>query len=395
MREDVFSMIPSLKRDDQIVAGICFVCKTNVSTGRDKKNKVHHLYMTNNHFIQTREELEDLIDLTVEEREWFKEAKGDSLPLRITRYYANLINPHDIDDPIRRQVVPQIAELQQYGQESSDPLCEVQHSHQKRLIHRYTNRVALLVSDYCSSYCRHCFRRRFTAKEVTVIQPEELKQVGLYIQNDKNIKEMLLTGGDPLMVKDSTLSTIIGSIRKHRADIILRLCTRAIVTFPDRITLSLITMLKQHSTSPIYIMTQFNHPKEITPQSIAAVALFANNGFPVMNQTVLLKGVNDTVDVLEELMNSLIRIKVKPYYLFQGDMVEGTSHLRLPIQRTIEIERELRGRLSGLSMPTVAVDLPFGGGKVPLSEPYYKGEIGEKTHLFITLDGRRIEYTDP
>lgn len=388
-------MIPSLKRDNQIVAGICFVCKTNVSTGRDKKNKVHHLYMTNNHFIQTKKELEELITLTPDELKWFDSVKGDSLPLRITRYYANLINTHDIHDPMRKQVIPQIQELQNMGQESADPLCESQHSSLNRLIHRYENRVALLVTDYCATYCRHCFRRRFTAKEDAIITPDELIKVSSYIEKDMKIKEMLLTGGDPLMVSDTKLSSIISSIRGKRDDITLRLCTRAIVTYPQRITQELIDMLKSYSTSPIYIMTQFNHPHEITPESTLAVSLFADNGFPVMNQTVLLKGVNDDEDVLEELMNNLIKIKVKPYYLFQGDMVQGTSHLRLPIQRTIEIEGELRKRLSGLAMPTVAVDLPFGGGKVPITEPYYKGKIGEHSHLFITLDGREIEYIDP
>ena len=388
-------MIPSLIRDNQIVAVNCFVCKTIVSTGRDSKNKVHHLYMSTEHFIQTKKELESLITLTLEEKTWFDSVPGDSLPLRISHYYASLIDIDDINDPIRRQVVPLLNELKNLEQESNDPLCEAQHSHTSRLIHRYPNRVALLVSDYCATYCRHCFRRRFTAKEDAVIGQVELEKVGDYIEGDRNIKEMLLTGGDPLMVSNNRLSSIISFIREKRPDIVLRLCTRAIVTYPSRITLELIDMLKKYSTSPIYIMTQFNHPKEITQESIQAASLFADNGFPVMNQTVLLRGVNDDESVLEELMNTLLSIKVKPYYLFQGDMVEGTSHLRVPIQRTIEIERELRSRLSGLAMPSVAVDLPLGGGKVPLHEPYYKGETESKTHIFISLDGREIEYIDP
>ncbi len=150
--------------------------------------------MTNEHFIQTKEELETIISLTPDEELWFESRKGDSLPLRITHYYAALINPSDIDDPIRRQVVPQYSELKSFGQESSDPLCELQYSHSSRLIHRYENRVALLVSDYCAAYCRHCFRRRFTAKEDAVIGQQELESIGSYIENDKRIKEMLLTG---------------------------------------------------------------------------------------------------------------------------------------------------------------------------------------------------------
>ncbi|NCB02391.1 MAG: KamA family radical SAM protein, partial [Spirochaetia bacterium] len=255
--------------------------------------------------------------------------------------------------------------------------------------------VALLVGDYCASYCRHCFRRRFTAKQEAIISKDELEIVASYVANHLEIKEMLLTGGDPLMVNDEKLSLVISRVRMSRSDIVLRLCTRVIVTYPNRITESLITMLKSHSSSPIYVMSQFNHPREITEESKRAVSLFVENGFPVMNQTVLLRGVNDNVDVLEELMNSLVSIKVKPYYLFQGDMVEGTGHLRLPIDQALSIEKELRLRLSGLAMPTVAVDLPHGGGKVSLSGPSYKGKKDEKTHLFISIDGKEIEYIDP
>jgi len=347
------------------------------------------------HFIQTKKELETYISLTDDENEWFDRSKGDSLPLRVTHYYASLIDRSDPNDPIRRQVVPTINELTCSHTESDDPLEEVDHSPFPRLIHRYENRVALLVSDHCASYCRHCFRRRFTAKHESVISNEQLHLVCEYIKEHTEIREMLLTGGDPLMVNNKRLLYIIGSLRESRPDLVLRLCTRVIATYPQLIDESLITSLKSYSTAPIVVMTQFNHHRELTCESIRAVSLFVENGFPLFNQTVLLKGVNDNSDTLISLMNALVSIKVKPYYLFQGDMVEGTGHLRLPLERTIELEKELRLSLSGLAMPTVAVDLPFGGGKVPIGSQYYLGRVDDKTHRFKTPSGTIIEYIDP
>ncbi len=347
------------------------------------------------HFIQTKEELEHYISLTPEENAWFDQFDQGSLPLRITHYYASLMDKDDVTDPIRRQVVPTIYETRYTPFESNDPLREVNHSPFPRLIHRYDNRVALLVSDLCATYCRHCFRRRFTAKQDTIISKEEIVHICEYLRTRPQIKEMLLTGGDPLMVNNKRLGSLLEALRESRPDLVLRLCTRIPATFPQRVTEDLLEMLKHYSSAPIVVMTQFNHVREITEESRRAVALFAENGFPLFNQTVLLNGVNDQVESLVELNNALVAIKVKPYYLFQGDMVEGTSHLRLPLERAMEIEHQLRLSLSGLAMPVVAVDLPFGGGKVPLSSSYYLGKVKEKTHRFKTFDGRIIEYVDP
>jgi lysine 2,3-aminomutase len=351
--------------------------------------------MMRTHFIQTKEDLEQYITLTKEEQRWFEHVKGDSLPLRITHYYASLIDKADVNDPIRRQVVPTIFETQFTPTESNDPLSEINHSPFPRLIHRYDNRVALLVSDFCATYCRHCFRRRFTAKQDAIVTDDELIHICEYLSTHTQIKEMLLTGGDPLMVNNNRLEHIIGKIRESRSDLVLRLCTRIPATFPQRVSIDLITMLKKFSSAPVVVMTQFNHVREITAESKRAVSLFVENGFPLFNQTVLLQGVNDNIETLVSLMNTLVSIKVKPYYLFQGDMVEGTSHVRLPLDRAIEIEEQLRKNLSGLAMPVVAVDLPNGGGKVPLSSSYYLGKVGAKTHRFRAFDNRIIEYVDP
>ncbi|NLA93028.1 MAG: KamA family radical SAM protein [Spirochaetales bacterium] len=340
--------------------------------------------------VRTLQELESFIELNERERLWF-EAHGDKLPLLVSRYYLSLIDPSDSLDPIRRQVIPSIEELSSSVEEDKDPLAEVAHSVHPRLIHRYKNRVALLVSDTCATYCRHCFRRRFTATEEKQITPKEMEAIADYLKGEPEVKEILLTGGDPLTLNDSNLRKLLISLYSARSDLTVRLCTRIPVTYPQRVTSALVALLKEVRKGPIYLMTQFNHPRELTKESIEAVSLFIDNGFPALNQSVLLRGVNDSVDVLEELMNSLLFNRIKPYYLFQGDLVEGTKHLRVPLEEGLRLERELRQRLSGLAMPTYAVDLPGGGGKVVLTHNYLVGIEGEAA-IFDSPQGGRVEY---
>ncbi len=330
--------------------------------------------MIQSRFIRTRKELEQIITLTEAERRWFDEAPLEALPFMISSYYASLIDPEDLNDPIRAQIVPRIEECAAGEGESDDPQQENSYSPHGRFVHRYTSRAALLVSDTCTTYCRHCFRRRFTGQSHAGISNDLVKKTSQYLASHTEVKELLITGGDPLTLSDSRLDEIITTLREAREDLVLRLCTRTPVTYPERVSDRLIHILKKHHTAPVYIMTQFNHPREITRESRTAVARFADNGFPLMNQSVLLRGVNDTSSTLAELCNTLVSIRVKPYYLFNGDMVRGTAHLRLPLGEAIRIEGELRGLLSGLAMPVVAVDLPEGGGKVPVGELYYRGE---------------------
>ena len=344
--------------------------------------------------ITTREELERYFVLTEDEKQWFA-YHGDTLPLLISSYFLGLIDPSDPNDPLRRQVVPSIRETHTSGREHADPLREVSHSIFPRLIHRYVNRVAFLVTDTCATYCRHCFRRRFTASGCTHVSPGELEQIAKYVEQHTEVKEMLLTGGDPLTLTDTRLEIIISTLRKARPDLILRLCTRMPATLPDRITEKLTTMLKAYSETAIFVMTQFNHPSEITPASRKAITRFVDAGLPVMNQTVLLRGVNDNVGTLEELMNLLVANRVKPYYLFQGDLVGGTGHLRVPLEHGLALEGQLRTRLSGLAMPVFAIDLPEGGGKVPLGARYLQGRDTDGAWIFNTLSGDRRTYPDP
>lgn len=344
--------------------------------------------------ITTLEQLKNHLDLTQEELSWKPDDVG--VPLCITEYYLSLIDPQNPEDPLRRQVVPTCRENEELQSESADPLAEVGHSHGERLIHRYSNRVAFLATDICPMYCRHCFRRRFTGNMMGPASEKDVADASDYIRTRPQIREMLLTGGDPLTLSDKQLDRMIGTFRKARPDLIIRICTRYPVSQPSRIDERLIAMFKRHTSAPFYLMTQFNHPREITEESIKAVSLFVDAGIPAFNQSVLLRGVNDDADILEELCNRLLQIRVKPYYLFQGDMVSGTAGFRVPLKKGMEIERELRIRLSGLGMPNYVADLPDGGGKVPLCGSYILRQPDKEkgSWLFRTPEGETRTLAD-
>ncbi len=344
--------------------------------------------------VTSMQQLQEHLVLTEEELSW-KEGPL-SVPLSITDHYMALIDPDDPSDPLRRQVVPTCRENTCEDSESSDPLEEVDHSHGERLVHRYPNRVAFLATDICPMYCRHCFRRRFTGNMAGPASDADVASAAEYLRAKPQIREMLLTGGDPLTLSDSRLDSMVGSFREASPHLIIRICTRYPVSQPERITQDLVDMFRRHDSAPFYLMTQFNHPRELTEQSIRAVSLFVDAGIPAMNQSVLLRGVNDDADVLEELCNNLLFNRIKPYYLFQGDMVSGTSAFRVPLEKGLEIERELRRRLSGLAMPAYTADLPDGGGKVPLCGSYIIASDKEKgSWTFRTPDGGTRTIVDP
>ncbi len=345
--------------------------------------------------IHSMEELKAYLNLTQEELAWHE--SPISVPLSITAHYLALIDPNDPRDPLRRQVVPTAKENLQASTESDDPLAEVPHSKTERLIHRYTNRVAFLATDLCPMYCRHCFRRRFTGNLLGPASKEDIQKAASYLAQHKEVREILITGGDPLTLSNEQLDYLITTLRKASPRLIIRLCTRYPVSQPTRITQELVDLLKKHNSAPFYLLTQFNHPREITAQSIQAVSRFVDAGIPALNQTVLLRGVNDNPDTLEELCNNLLFNRIKPYYLFQGDMVTGTADFRVPLRRGMEIERELRRRLSGLAMPNYCADLPQGGGKVPLCGSYIEEEPDKEkgSWKFRTPDGDYRILTDP
>lgn len=343
--------------------------------------------------ITSKETLGQYLALT--EDEWlFDPNLTNTLPLKIPMYFLNLIDPNDPDDPIRRQVVPRWQEQRVLDEEQLDPLCEVNYSVTERLIHRYQSRVAFLTTDVCPLYCRHCFRRRFTGTFQGPASKEQIEKAAEYVAVHPAVKEILFTGGDVFTLSNKALEAMIKAFRDKRPDLVIRLCSRMPASYPMRIDTDLIAMLKQFNTAPFYLMTQFNHRRELTEQAIQAVRMFVDAGIPAMNQTVLLKGVNDDASTLEELCNSLVFNRIKPYYLFQGDLVSGTAHFRVPLKEGLAIEAELRKRLSGLAMPLYAIDLPQGGGKVPLMQGYLSEQSGCGLWSFRTVEGEIRTYPD-
>lgn len=344
-------------------------------------------------FIKDKQTLQSRLTLTSEEARW--QESDEALPLLISSYYLSLINPDDPDDPIRKQVVPSCAETVCTYAESTDPQDEKHYSITNRLIRRYRSRAAFLVTDTCATYCRYCFRRRFSGGNAGPADNNDIVRAAEYLAMHPQVKELLLTGGDLFTLSDKRIDEMITIFRTYRTDLVIRLCSRIPVTYPMRVTDGLIEVLKKHKSAPIYLFTQFNHPREITKESTAAIACFVDAGIPAMNQTVLLKGINDSVDTLVQLMQQLVSIRVKPYYLFQGDLVGGTSHFRVPLERGLELEQALRQQLSGLAMPVYAVDLPEGGGKVPLGRTYLEGRDESGAWIFRTADGDKRTYVDP
>ena len=325
------------------------------------------------------------IELTEDEKEW-REDKDGTLPLLISDHIvAKLGIP-----AIRRQFVPSSAEnIDRIG--TMDPLEEVANSQSDRLIHRYGNRVAFLVTDRCFAYCRHCFRRRFTGTMTGPCSISDIERAARYIR-ENGILEVLLTGGDMFTLSDSMIDRMLSIFKSECPDAILRLCTRAVATNPGRFTDSLMEIIKKHQHgAPFYLMTQFNHPEELDDEATEAVRRFIDAGIPAMNQCVLLRGVNDSADVQIELCNRLLRSRIKPYYLFQGDLVRGTAHLRVDIEKGLEIEMDMRKKLSGLAMPQYTIDLPEGGGKVILTHQYLEGK-DDGCWVFSTPSGEKRRY---
>jgi lysine 2,3-aminomutase len=307
-------------------------------------------------------------------------------PALISDYYLKLIDQDQLQqDPIWRQVMPAVDELVEDGM-IEDGLGEIAQSPTSRLIHRYADRAVLLTTGRCATRCRFCFRKRTWrhGEQLNDISDGELDDAINYLSKNSQIREVLVSGGDPLMLSNQRLQTIIEKINKVKSIDAIRIASRIPVTQPQRLNHELIDILS--TAGNIWFLTHFNHPQEITEQSIASCQALVNAGIPVLNQTVLLKGINDNADILEELFSKLVKIKVKPHYLFHVDPIHGVWHFATGIKHGLEIMRELRPRLSSLATPTFAIDLPHGGGKVNLQPDYHT------TNGFTTIDGRIIEH---
>lgn len=289
-------------------------------------------------------------------------------PMAITPYYASLIRAPNNSDPIFQMVVPRQAELIESPHLLDDPLAEDRNMPVPWLVHRYQDRALLIVTSTCSTYCRHCTRKRMAGHREAALSSEGLAQVVEYLSAHPEIRDVIVSGGDPLILETPLLETILAAVRSVPSVDIIRIGTRAPVVLPMRITDELTTMLRKYH--PLYVNTHFNHPVEMTPAAAEACNRLSDAGIPVGNQTVLLRGVNDDPQVLEALFRGLLRNRVRPYYLHQCDLVRGVEHFRTPISRGIEIIEYLRGRLSGLAIPSFVVDTPNGGGKIPLLPNY-------------------------
>jgi lysine 2,3-aminomutase len=300
----------------------------------------------------------------------------------ITPYYASLMDAADPDCPIRRQVVPRLAELgDPVG--LADPLDEVAHSPVKNVVRVYRDRIAFCVNNECALYCRYCLRKRMVGDEDWTMKRRELEAALDWIRRTPEIRDVLLTGGDPLVFSDERLDWLLGELRAIPHVEIVRLGTRLPVTLPMRVTPELCEMLQRHH--PLWVNTHFNHPRELTPEAARACDLLTRAGIPVGNQSVLLAGVNDDVATMKALCEGLVRMRVRPYYVYQAQLLEGTAHFRVPIERGLELFRALRGRTSGFAIPQYVLDTPYG--KVPLDYPFLKGREGDYV-VMESFDGR-------
>jgi lysine 2,3-aminomutase len=341
--------------------------------------------------IETLEDLKKYIALTPEEEDGVKKCLG-TLRMAITPYYLSLINPDDPFDPVRRQAIPTAAELYQAPEDQLDPLHEDTDSPVHGLTHRYPDRVLFLVTDQCSMYCRHCTRRRFAGQTDTAVPDCQIEGCLEYIRNHPEVRDVLLSGGDVLMISDEKLEYIISELRKIPHVEIVRLGSRTPVVCPQRITPALCNMLKKYH--PIWLNTHFNHPNEITEESKRACAMLADAGIPLGNQTVLLHGVNDCVHVMKKLVQALVYIRVRPYYIYVCDLSMGLTHFRTPVSKGIEIIEGLRGHTSGYAVPTFVVDAPGGGGKTPVMPNYIISQTPRKT-ILRNFEGVITTYTEP
>ncbi len=341
--------------------------------------------------VVSAEKLKQVIPLSPEEEETIQKALK-RLRMAITPYYASLMDAANPHCPLRLQAVPGTHELQFSTHEMDDPLHEDLDSPVPGITHRYPDRILFLVTDQCSMYCRHCTRRRLAGQTDGVLPQEKLERALEYIRGNKDIRDVLISGGDGLLLADNHLESIISELRAISHVEIIRIGTRAPVVLPMRITDDLCSMLKKYH--PIWVNTHFNHPKELTPEARAACEKLADAGIPLGNQTVLLRGINDCPHLMKELVHELVKVRVRPYYIYQCDIALGIDHFRTSVSRGIEIIEALRGHTSGFAVPTFVVDAPGGGGKIPVGPQYLISASPEKV-ILRNYEGVIAAYPEP
>ncbi len=342
------------------------------------------------HMVTSADELAALIALTAEERNGLA-ASRELFRVGITPYYASLMDPVSPHCPIRMQAIPSARELDIRDEELRDPLGEDTHNPVPCVVHKYPDRALFLVVDRCAIYCRHCNRRRLVGGDDPPTSAE-IEQGLEYIARTPRIRDVLISGGDPFLLATSKLDHLLTRLRAIPHVEIIRVGTRIPVVCPMRIDDEMTAMLRKHH--PFYVNTHFNHPRELTGESRAACARLVDAGIPVGNQAVLLRGVNSSARCLRTLMRELLKTRVKPYYLFQGDTVIGTDHLRTPVDAAIELIGKLRGWMTGMGVPHLVIDAPGGGGKLPIG-PQYIVEHGDDVVKVRTYRGAIVDYPQP
>ncbi len=339
--------------------------------------------------LRTLAQLEQVLVLSADERAAL--SQGAMLPVSITPYYMSLVSRDDQSQPLRRTVIPTAAEFDRGLGEADDPLAEDGDSPIPGLVHRYPDRVLLLVTDFCSSYCRYCTRSRMVGHGSIAPAEARLESAFDYIRRTPAIRDVLISGGDPLALSDERLDWILTRLREIPHVEFLRMGTKMPAVLPQRITPELCRMLRKHH--PLWMSLHFLHPDECTPESFQACTRLADAGIPLGSQTVLLAGVNDNVETMKQLVHRLLRMRVRPYYLYQCDPISGSAHFRTPVSKGLEIIEGLRGHTTGYAVPNYVIDAPGGGGKIPLQPNYIVGRDGEDL-LLRNFEGNVYRYPD-
>ncbi len=343
------------------------------------------------HRIRHVDQLERMIRLSDAERTAIQKSQT-KLPMGITPYFMSLLAKDDPCDPLRRTVVPTAAEFITAADEAEDPLGEESMSPVPGLVHRYPDRVLLLVLDFCSTYCRYCTRSRVVGHGAIYPSRSRLERAIEYIRATPAVRDVLISGGDPLTLNDERLNWLLSRLREIPHVEILRIGTKVPAVLPQRITQSLTRVLRRHH--PLWMSLHFTHPAECTPEVYRACERLANAGIPLGSQTVLLKGINDNVETMRALFHHLLRMRVRPYYIYQCDPISGSSHFRTSVEKGLEIIRGLRGFTSGYAVPTYVIDAPGGGGKIPLMPNYVAGREGDDL-LLRNYTSQIYRYPDP
>jgi lysine 2,3-aminomutase len=341
--------------------------------------------------FRTLGQIEAVLELTDDERSAIQQGQS-MLPIGITPYYMSLLDPVDANQPLRRTVLPSTGEFVRTVGEADDPLGEDGHSPVPGLVHRYPDRVLLLAIDFCSTYCRYCTRSRVVGHGEILPNEKRLEAIFDYLRGAKQVRDVLISGGDPLALSEDRLDWILRRLRAIPHIEFVRIGTKMPAVLPQRITPELCRVLRRYH--PLWMSLHFLHPDECTPEAKRACERLADAGIPLGSQTVLLKGVNDNVETMKQLVHKLLQMRVRPYYLYQCDPISGSSHFRTPVSKGLEIIEGLRGFTTGYGVPNYVIDAPGGGGKIPLQPNYVIGRDGDWL-VMRNFEGKVYRYPDP